>query len=63
MFIILNTDIVFGINDYAGITEDSEEISIHIAKTQETEVVARTLRINKNKHQIYITPIYVASYR
>lgn len=58
VFRVINTNIIFSVDDYAGITEDNEEVSVHMAKTEETEIVGRTLRINKTTHKMCLTPIY-----
>jgi hypothetical protein len=59
VFRIINTNIVFAVDDFAGITADDEEISIHMAHYEDIENVGRTLRINRQTHQMYLTDMYI----
>lgn len=62
IFKIIGTDIMFAVEDFAGITEDEETVSIHMGKMEEIEYVGRTLRINKQTYEFELSDLYFAEY-
>lgn len=62
IFKIIGTDIMFSVEDFAGITEDEETVSIHMVYRGECEQVGRALRINKTTYKFELSDLYFAEY-